>query len=124
MKKMIFFGIVLVVSLSLFNCGNGNEKTPATPKDTADMYIKEANSGDVKAVENLSTEGYKKRAEKEVRRFKRFSKWTFAKVETEKESEGTWHAFHYKCEKTGGGTENVIVAVLEKDGKFLVGDID
>ena len=124
MKKLLFFGIVLVVSLSLFNCGNGAGKTPATPRDVADMYVKEAQAGDVKAVENLSTEGYKKRAEKEVRHFERFSKWTFVKVETEAESEGTWHAFHYKCEKAGGGTEDVIVAVLEKDGKYLVGDID
>ena len=73
MKKFIFFGIVLVVSLSLFNCGNGTGKTPANPRDAADMYIKAAQSGDVKAVENLSTERYKKRAEKEVRRFKKFS---------------------------------------------------
>ncbi|MCK4835221.1 MAG: DUF4878 domain-containing protein [Candidatus Aminicenantes bacterium] len=124
MKKFIFFGIVLVVSLSLFNCGNGTGKTPANPRDAADMYIKAAQSGDVKAVENLSTERYKKRAEKEVRRFKKFSKWTLTKLETETESEGTWHAFHYQCEKTSGGTEEVIVAVLEKDGKYLVGDID
>ena len=124
MKKLLFFGIVLVVSLSLSNCGNGAGKTPTTARDAADLYIKAANSGDVKAVENLSTDRYKKRAEKETKMFKRYSKWTFVKVETEKESEGTWHAFQYKCEKTSGGTVDVVVAVLEKDGKFLVGDVD
>lgn len=123
MKKLIFFMVILVVSLLVVNC-SGDVKTPTTPREAADLYVKMAQSGDVKAVENLSTERYKRRAEKEVRHFKKFSKCTFTNVETEAESEGTWHAFHYKCEKTGGGTEEVVVAVLEKDGKYLVGDID
>lgn len=123
MKKIIFIVAIVLVSLLVVTCG-GNMKAPATPREAADLYIKMAQSGDVKAVENLSTDRYKRRAESEVGRFKRYSTCTFEKVETEEESEGTWHAFHYTCEKTGGGTEEVIVAVLEKDGKFLVGDID
>jgi hypothetical protein len=123
MKKIIFFMVILVVSLLVVSC-SGDVKAPTTPREAADLYVKMAQSGDVKAVENLSTERYKRRAESEVGRFQRYSKCTFTKVETEKESEGTWHAFHYKCEKTGGGTGEVIVAVLEKDGKYLVGDID
>lgn len=122
MKKFIFFVVILYVSLLVVNCGS--VKVPTTPRETADTYVKMAQSGDVKAVENLSTERYKKRAKKEVGRFQRYSKVTFTKSETEKESEGVWHAHFYQCEKKGGGMENVIVAVLEKDGKFLVGDVD
>ena len=124
MKKLLFFGIVLAVSLSLFNCGKGNGKIPTNPREVADQYIKEAHAGNVSAVENLSTERYKKRAKREVKLFGRYSNWTYVKVETKKVSKGTWHAHHYKCEKTDGGIQKVVVAVLEKDGKYLVGDVD
>jgi len=123
MKKIIFIVTIMVVSLLVVTCG-GDVKAPTTPREAADLYVKMAQSGDVKAVENLSTERYKRRAEDETGRFKRYSTCTFEKVETEEESEGIWHAHHYNCEKTGGGSEHVIVVVLEKDGKFLVVDID
>jgi hypothetical protein len=123
MKTCVIFSVILVISLVVLQCG-GEVKIPTTPREAADSYVKMAQSGNVEAVENLSTERYKRRANKEVGRFQRYSKCTFSKVETEKESEGIWHAHYYQCEKKAGGTVDVIVAVLEKNGKFLVGDVD
>ena len=122
MKNYLINFVSLSLLVSLAGCGV--EMTPTTAREAADFYVKAAQSGKVAAVESLSTDNYKKRAKKEVGRFQRYAKCNFSKVEIEKESEGNWHAHYYYCEKTGGGTEQVIVVVLEKDGKYLVGDID
>jgi hypothetical protein len=124
MKRCAFIIVIQFLFLSLVNCGTEQTQTPTTPRGVADAYIEAAQSGDVGAVENLSTDDYKKRAENEVGRFQRFGTCTFSESETEDESEGRWHLFNYSCEMEGGGTEEVIVAVLETDGSILVGDID
>ncbi|MGE0784629.1 MAG: hypothetical protein AB7S26_03000 [Sandaracinaceae bacterium] len=43
---------------------------------------------------------------------------------TRQESEGVWHAFEVTFQTPDRGAENAILAFLEVDGAFLLGDID
>ncbi len=125
MNNLSFLPVLLFLLTSI-SCAEGAQTPipPESPREVADAYLEAARSGDVEAVEQLSTEGYKKRAKKETGRFQRFAKCTFTTSEAEEESEGTWHLFSYSCEGEGAEKEDVVIAVIEENGKSLVGDVD